>query len=41
MEEEDIVDSDFDVDSGDSEVEREVEGLEEDKIIAREERQVS
>ncbi|KAJ2960076.1 hypothetical protein NQZ79_g4478 [Umbelopsis isabellina] len=39
VEEEDIVDSDFDVDSGDSEVEREVEGLEEDKIIAREERQ--
>jgi hypothetical protein len=40
VEEEDIVDSDFDVDSGDSEAEREVEGLEEDKLIAREERQV-
>ncbi|CAM0141982.1 unnamed protein product [Umbelopsis sp. WA50703] len=39
VEEEDIVDSDFDVDSGDSEAEREVEGLEEDKLIAREERQ--
>lgn len=40
VEEEDIVDSDFDVDSGDSDVEREVEGQEEDRLIAKEERQV-
>lgn len=41
VEEEDIVDSDFDVESGDSEVEREAEGQQEDKMIAKEERQVS
>lgn len=34
------MDSDFDVDSGDSEVEREAEGEEEDRLIAKEERQV-
>jgi hypothetical protein len=41
VDEEDIVDSDFDVESGDSEVEREAEGEQEDKMIEREERQVS
>jgi hypothetical protein len=41
VEEEDIVDSDFDVESGDSEVEREAEGEQEDKMIEKEERQVS
>lgn len=35
------MDSDFDVESGDSEVEREAEGQQEDKMIAKEERQVS
>ncbi|KAI9288845.1 YL1 nuclear protein-domain-containing protein [Umbelopsis sp. AD052] len=39
VEEEDIVDSDFDVESGDSEVEREAEGEQEDKMIEKEERQ--
>ena len=41
VEEEDIADSDFDVESGDSEVEREAEGEQEDKMIEKAERQVS